>query len=165
MGLSATIKAAIAYKVRGTPDLGATESQYAGHANVDWMNGTGDFQASKVFSDTRQLAASTSEDLDLAGSLAGPLGAAVVFATVKAILVKAAAGNTNNVVVGGASANQFVGPFGDAADTIAVKPGGTLLLTAPKTGWTVGAGTADLLKIGNSGAGSVVNYDIVILGT
>lgn len=165
MGLSATIKAAIAYKLTGSPDLGNSLSEFTGHSHTEISNGSGDFQASKVFSDKRQLAASASEDLDLSGALINPLGAVVAFATVKALLVRAAPGNTNNVVLGGAAANAFVGPFGAAEDTIAVKPGGALLLTAPKAGWPVTAGTGDLLKIANGGAGSVVDFDIVILGT
>lgn len=164
MGLAATIKAAIAYKLSGSPDLGSVRSEYGGHANTELQNGTGDFQATKVFSDTRQLAASATEDLDLSGTLASPLGGTVVFTAIKAILIKAAPGNTNNVIVGGAAANGFIGPFGAANNTIAVRPGGAFLLTAPKTGWPVTAGTADLLKLANSAGGSVVDFDVVIVG-
>lgn len=165
MGLSAKLKAAIEYRLTGAPDLGSAEAKYAGAAAVDFADGAGDFQASKVFSDTRTLAASASEDLDLAGSLVNPLGVAVVFATIKAILIKAAVGNTNNVVVGGAAATQFVGPFGAATHTIAIPPGGQFMITAPKTGWAVGAGASDLLKLANSGAGTGVTFDIVVIGT
>lgn len=40
-------------------------------------------------------------------------------------MVKAAVGNTNNVVVGGAAVNGIVGPLGAATNTVAVSPGGT----------------------------------------
>lgn len=165
MGLTTKLKAAIEYRLTASPDLGNAEAKYAGAAAVDLASGTGDNQADRVFSDTRTLAASATEDLDLAGTLTNPLGAAVVFAKIKAILIKAAAGNTNNVVVGGAAATQFVGPFGAVTHTISVPPGGQFMISAPKAGWAVGAGTADLLKLANSGAGTGVSFDIVVIGT
>jgi hypothetical protein len=164
MGLTTKLKAGIEYRLTAAPDLGSAEAKYAGAAAVDLASGTGDNQASKVFSDTRTLAASASEDLDLAGTLTNPLGVAVVFTSIKALFIKAAAGNTNNVVVGGASATQFQGPFGAVEDTIAIPPGGQLLVSAPKAGWAVGAGTADLLKLANSSSGTGVTFEIVICG-
>ena len=164
MGLSATVKAAIAYTLRGAPDLGNALSAFGGHSNVELANGAADYQVSKVFSDTRTLAASASEDLDLSGTLTDPLGAVVAFATVKAILIKADPANANNVIVGGAASNPFIGPFGAGTHTLAVKPGGSLLLAAPKGGWAVTAGTGDLLKLANSAGGSGVSFDIEIIG-
>jgi hypothetical protein len=128
-------------------------------------NGTGANQANNIYSTSATLSASASADLDLAGSLLNPLGAAVVFTKVKAILVIADAANTNDVVVGGASATQFVAPFGAATDKINVKPGGMFLLTAPNAaGLAVGAGTADLLKFANGGGTTSVTYTLVIIG-
>lgn len=165
MGLSAKIAAAISYRLTSQPDLGSAEAKFDGHAALDWANGTGDNQASKVHMDSKSIAASSSEDLDLSGTLTDPLGATVAFSTIKAILIKAKASNVNNVVVGGAAATQFVGPFGAATHTIAVPPGGQFLISAPKTGWTVTGGSADLLKLANSGAGSAVAFDIIVVGT
>src|SRR5262245_32188080 len=61
-------------------------------------DGTGANQADRYFADTRPLAASGTEDLDLVGSLTNLRGT-VTFAKLKAILVIADAGNTNNVQV------------------------------------------------------------------
>lgn len=127
--------------------------------------GVGAGQADKLFSDKRTLAASATENLDLAGTLVDPLGTVLNFAKVKAILIIADPSNTNNVVIGGAATNAFVGPFGTATDTIAVKPGGVQLIAVPGSGWTVTAATADLLKVANSGSGSAVTYKVVIVGT
>jgi hypothetical protein len=166
MALNSTIYAAISGTLTGSPDLGTSRYQLQMNAALlNLANGTGDNQADKIFSDTRTLAASANEDLDLAGVLSDPLGAALTFAKVKAILVKASTGNTNNVVVGGQATNGFLGPFGALAHTVAVPPGGALLLAAPKAGWAVTAGTVDLLKVANSAGGTSVTYDIVILGT
>lgn len=127
-------------------------------------NGSGANQASNAFSDSRTLAASGSENLDLAGALISAFGAVLNFASVKAILIRARATNANNVVVGPAASNGFLGPFADASDRVAIKPGGVFLVTAPAAGWPVTAGSGDLLSVSNSGAGTPVDYDIVVVG-
>jgi hypothetical protein len=113
------------------------------------------------------IAASGQLNLDLNGALIDDLGQTVNFAKVKAIMIKASAANVNDVIMGNAASNGFVGPFGAAAHTIAVKPGGTLLLECSGTlaGWPVTAGTGDILRLANGGAGSAVLFDIAILGT
>ena len=40
-----------------------------------------------------------------------------------------------------------------------------MLIASPTAaGWLVTAGTGDLLKIANGGAGSAVDYDIILIG-
>ncbi len=128
-------------------------------------SGTGADQADLMFADTRTLAASATENLDLAGSLTDAFGATLAFAKIKAIIVQAAAANTNDVVVGGAASNAFTGPLGGTDPTVAARPGGAIVLFAPATGWTVTAGTGDILKVANSSSGTSVTYSIVIIGT
>jgi hypothetical protein len=136
---------------------------YGGQFQLD--NGTGANQADRIWMDTNTLAASANTDVDLAGVLTDILGAALTFARVKGLFLRAALSNTNNVVIGGAVSNQFVGPFGAATHTFAVKPGGFVGWLAPDaTGWPVTAGTGDLLRIANSAAGTSVTYDVVIIG-
>lgn len=129
-------------------------------------SGTGVGKADRAYAGRRTLAASASEDLDLAGVLLDDLSAVVTFARVKVLVVRAAETNTNNVIVGGAATNTFVGPFGAATHTLAVRPGEAKVIcaTGDATAYPVTAGTGDLLKIANSGAGSTVTYDIVIIG-
>ena len=127
-------------------------------------NGTGANQADKIFTDQRTLAAGVSEDLDLAGVLIDALGDVITFARIKALVVIAAAANPNNIVVGNAAANGFVGPFGAATHTHSVRPGGFYAWgCSDATGYPVTGGTADLLKI-LAGAGGNHIYDIVIIG-
>jgi hypothetical protein len=133
---------------------------------MNLATGTGANQADKIFDDQRTLTASSSEDLDLAGVLVDAYGATLTFARVKFLLVYAAAGNTNNVVVGGASSNAWPGPFGATTHTVAVRPGGLLVMMAPDaTGWPVTPATGDLLHVANSAAGTSVTYDVVIIGS
>lgn len=166
MALTTNISLAVKAILTGSTDLAATQAPHRKSYNQTWGSGTGSGQADLVWGDSGTLAASANTDLDLAaGALTGALGGTVTFARVKAILVTADAGNTNNVVVGGAASNQFTGPFGAGTHTVSVPPGGALLLTAPgTTGWPVTAGTGDLLRIANSAAGSSVGYSIVIIG-
>jgi hypothetical protein len=165
MPLSASVFAAVTARLSGAPDLGTTQYELDVAAKFrDFAAGVAAGQVSKAFVDTRTLALSTGEDLDLSGALLDPLGGAAVFTVVKVIFVKAAAANTNNVVIGNAAANGFIGPFGAAAHTIAIPPGGCVMLVHPGAGWPVTAATADLLHILNGGAGTSVTYDIVILG-
>ena len=145
-------------------DLG--EAKYPIQFAIDHAlaNGTGNNQANAAFTDARSIAASSSEELDLAGVLAEAFGATLNFTKVKLLAIVADDGNTNDVIVGGAAANAFAAPFGDATDAVKVGPGGTLVLVSPKGGYTVTGGTADKLKIANSGSGTAVGYKILIVG-
>lgn len=146
-------------------DMAVPSANFVFASQVNLDSGVGLNAADRIYVDSNTLGASATLDIDLAGSLTDALGAALTFARVKAIFLRAAVGNTNNVVLGGAAATQFVGPFGAAAHTMAVKPGGFLANIAPDaTGWVVGAGATDLLRVANSGAGTGVSYDIMIIG-
>lgn len=161
----ATVTLRVAYGFSAALDLQTATAPYDRARTDTFAAGTGADQADRGWSDQRTLAASASEDLDLAGSLTDPAGATITFARVKLILVEAAAANTNNVVVGGAASNAFVGPFGDATDTIAVRPGGFLLLVAKDaTAYAVTAGSGDLLTVTNSAGSTSVTYNIAIIG-
>jgi len=128
-----------------------------------FTSGVGADQADIVWSDTRTLAASATEDLDLAGVLTDAFGATITMAEVVAIMIVAAAANTNNVVVG--DATSPVPLFGGTNPTYSVKPGGMFLVCAPNAAGllTVGAGSTDDLKITNSSSGTGVDYSIMIL--
>lgn len=140
-------------------------------APVSWArqfvlaSGTGAGQADKIFSDQRTLAASGTENLDLAGALTDVYGATITFARIKAILIGAASGNTNNVLVGGHATAAFVNWVGDATDRVAVRPGGLFALIATDaTAYAAVATSADMLTVTNSGAGTGVTYDVILIG-
>jgi hypothetical protein len=147
-------------------DLAPVSSMLTWGKSIALSDGTGASQADKIYSDTDTLTASATRDLDLAGALFDILGDALTFAKVKVILLGAADGNANDVVLGGAAATQFVGPFGAATHTVRARPGGFIALGCKDaTAWAVGGGASDFLRITNGGAGSSVTYDIVIIGT
>lgn len=127
--------------------------------------GTGANQADRVWSDQRTLAASANEDLDLSGVLTDAFGNTVTLARVKGLVVVAASANANNVIVGGAALNAWSTWAGDPTDTVVVRPGGLMALYAPDaTAYAVTAATGDLLRVANSGAGTSVTYDIIVIG-
>ena len=130
----------------------------------DLTSGVGASQADRLFIDTRTLAASTTEDLDLnGGGLVDGLGAVLVFARLRALIIIASPLNTNNVVILG-DANS-VPILGTAATVCTLKPGAVFVFTDPSTaGAVVTAGTGDIIQIANGGAGTSVDYTIAIIG-
>jgi SPP1 family predicted phage head-tail adaptor len=132
MPVSATIKASIAGSQTSALDLGTAEFPFAAAYVKALADGTAADQANVLFTDTRTLSASATEDLDLAGALANALGGSAVFAKVKAVLVTASAANTNNVNVTRPASNG-VPLFLAASDGVAVPPGGAFMLAGPGT--------------------------------
>lgn len=154
-GFSAAYQPAASFDVRSSRNT---------PVDLELTSGTGNSQCDLEYIAQRTLIASANEDLDLAGSLLDPFGATLTFVKVRGLYIKAAAGNTNSVVIKPAAANGFNGPFGAAAHTITLPPGGVFLVTAPVGGWAVTAGTGDKINIANSAAGTSVTYDIHVIG-
>lgn len=166
MALTVNSYCAIKATISGTVAFGT--QQYIDDSDaspVIFADGSGSGQANKLYeSKDRSLSASSSENLDLAGSLTDPNGTTLTFTAIKGIWIGASSSNTNDVVIGNASSNAFVGPFGGATHTVAIRPGGKVLFEAPATGWTVTAGTGDILKVLNGGGSTSVTYSIKIWG-
>jgi hypothetical protein len=146
-------------------DLGGASSPASLVKSFGWTDGAAINQANRVWTDRRTLAASGTENLDLAAVLLDAFGTAITFARVRALIVAAASTNTNNVLVGGAASNGFVNWVSDATDVVVVRPGGLLALVAPDaTAYAVTAATGDILKVTNSAGTTGVTYDIAIVG-
>jgi hypothetical protein len=164
MPLAATIKASINATQTTSVDLGTASFPLNVLQALALTDGTGANQADRMFTDTRTLAASASEDLDLSGSLTNAFGVTVTFARIKVILVIASASNTNNVNVTRPASNG-VPVFLAASDGLPVRPNGVFLWAAPDaTGVAVTAGTGDLLTFTNSAGSTEVSYTVVIIG-
>ncbi|MFD3574770.1 hypothetical protein [Streptomyces sp. NPDC058644] len=165
MGLSASLSVAATVSQTKALDLTTVADPLMFRRAVNLTDGTTAGKADKVFHDRRTLAASASEDLDLAGVLLDAFGAALTFVRIKGLFISAAAANSNNVVVGAAT-NAWATLL-SATGTLTLRPGasvGAMAGPADATAYAVTAGTADLLKVANSGAGSTVTYDVVIVG-
>ncbi|MCP4493413.1 MAG: hypothetical protein GY820_39815 [Gammaproteobacteria bacterium] len=128
-------------------------------------NGTALNQGDLLWHDQRTLTTSTSEDLDLAGSLTNSFGTVVTFARIKLMAITAAAANGALIQVGGAASNQFINWVANSSDIINVHNNGGFVLWAPDAvGYEVTAGTGDLLKINNTDATNPATYDIYLMG-
>lgn len=164
MALSTKIVAALTATLTDALDLSTASDPLAYTQRTTLTSGTAANQADMLWHDRRTLTASATEDLDLAGVLVNALGDTQTFARVKGFMVTAAAANTNNVQVTRPAANG-VPLFIAAGDGVNVRPGGMLFMVAPDaTGYAVTAATGDLITVTNSGAGTSVTYDVVIIG-
>lgn len=135
--------------------------------SVSLVNGTSAGQADMMFADTRTLAPSANEDIDLNGTTyKTPFGDNLALVRVKGLVVRASATNVNNVVLGAAAATQWATLL-NATGTVTLRPGAVFAAyagVADATGYAVGAGASDFFRVANSGAGTSVTYDIVIIG-
>lgn len=167
MALDTKILLTIQATLTTAADLLTTTSPLAYPITHHWDSGTGADQADLFWTDTRTIAASGTDDLDLNGSLTF-LGSNVNFARIRLLAITADPTNTNNLTVGNATTNAWGGgttPFGGATTTTRVVPGATHLYIADSaTGMAVTAGSVDTLRIANSGGGTTVTYSIILIG-
>lgn len=165
MAYNGSISVQFADTLTTPADLETVTSVLSRSKTATFTDGTGLNKAQKRWSDTRTLAASASENLDLYGSLTDAFGVVINFIRIKGLYVAADPTNTNDVLVGGAAANQFTNWVSDVTDIVRVKPGGFFLTVAPDAvAFAVTSGTGDQLKVANAGAGTPVNYDIILIG-
>lgn len=164
MPLNTRLKLTLAADLTSPLDLQARSAPLAFGYTKALTNGTGVNQADKVWSDQRSIAASGNDDIDLAGTLEDAFGSTISFARIKTLIVKAADGNTNNVVIGGASSTFTTWTTGTSA-AVVLRPGGLFVLSvSDATAYAVTATSADTLRISNSGAGTAVVYDLCLIG-
>jgi len=164
--LTAKVGCSLAAEFANSLDVGSVSYPVQYGANYLLTDGTGANQAKSVFTDTRTLTASAEENLDLAGVLTDAFGNLITFTKIKAIIITAAAGNTNDVIIGNHATAACLLFFGAATHTAAIKPGGALMVVAPDVnGFAVTATTADMLKVLNSAGTTSVTYTIAIIGT
>lgn len=165
--LSLDIKSSLEWVFQEAGDLTTVSDisklQYKGSLT----DGVASDQADKLWHDQRTLASAANDDLDLTNLTRTVFGSTITtqFAKVKALLIiNTATTAGEELVVGAAAANAWLGPFGSITDTIAVPADSTLLLVNKKDGWTVTDVTADILRINNNGTGNIT-YKIAMIGT
>ena len=133
---------------------------------IDYTDGTSSNQAKTYFIDSRALAATTTESLDLAGSLADPFGTTITFTVIKEIVIAIVSPDGSKKLRVGPQnvANAWQGPFGGTGATVYIEFFHHWKMPSePYTGYTVTAGTGDLLVINNPTASSIT-YGIIIVG-
>ncbi|GAB2731790.1 hypothetical protein [Streptomyces bullii] len=166
MPLSSTLAVAAFTELSQAAGLGTGKVPVGLSRSATLGSGTGAGKADKVYQARRTIAASGTDDLDLAGVLTDAFGASITFARVKGLFIAASAANTNNVVIGNAATNAWATLL-NATGTVTLRPGAVLAAiagSADPTTYGVTASTGDILRLANSAGGSTVTYDICIVG-
>lgn len=164
MGLTTNLNLRLNTELDNALDLVTPKAIQAFSYLLSLTSGAGLNQANVIWSDRRTVNASTTDTLDLAGGgLTDALGAVFAPARMKLLAVRNRHSGTQNITVGRPAANGV--PWLSAAgDNAIVSAGGLLLMAWPTAaGIVVTAGTGDLIEVVN-GAGTSVDYDIVIIG-
>ncbi|NEY32059.1 hypothetical protein GTU99_07605 [Streptomyces sp. PRKS01-65] len=166
MALSSTLAVSAFTELTGASGLGTARVPAGLSRAVTLASGTGAGRADRAYTARRTIAASGTDDLDLAGVLTDALGGTITYARIKGLFIAAAAANQNNVVIGNATSNAWATLL-NATGTVTLRPGAVLAAvagSADATAYGVTAATGDVLRIANSGGGSTVSYDICIVG-
>jgi hypothetical protein len=166
MALSSTLAVSAFTELTGSSGLGTARIPAGLSRAVTLGSGTGAGKADRVYQARRTIAASGTDDLDLAGVLTDAFGASITFARIKGLFIAAAATNNNNVIIGNAASNAWATLL-NATGTLTLRPGAVLATVAgaaDPTTYGVTASTGDVLRLANSGGGSTVSYDICIVG-
>lgn len=166
--LTVDLSAKVQWLFSDTLDLSTVSDASSVSYARSLADGTGLDQADKIWHDSRTVSAGANDDLDLTALPQSLFGSVVTiaFSKVKALLVvNMSTVSGEQLRVGGAAANAWSAPFnGVSASLVLVGPDSPLLLANKKDGWTVTAGTGDILRITNPTA-AAITYRIVILGT
>src|SRR5581483_9791621 len=109
--------------------------------------------------------ASSSDNLDLSGSLTNPITGTVTLTAVKRILIRVVSPDgTKKLYVGPqAVANAFATPWGGAGATVYTVVYEEYDIKNSYGGWAVTAGTGDILGMSNPGR-TDVTYAILVIG-
>lgn len=170
MGLRSELLVQLSAIQSGAQDFGGPDFKPLVKALLTLSDGVGQNQADILYADERSLAASTNDDIDLAGVLTNAFGAVITAAEMVALLIinkpKAvgAPANTSNLTIGLGS-NPFLGFVAGTTPTIGpLRPGGVFLIASPDAAGigTVTGGSADILRVANGAGGGAV-YQIAIL--
>jgi|TARA_R110000824_G_scaffold120382_5_gene275665 hypothetical protein len=166
--LTASLDLRVSWEHANTPDAGGPIIK--DHNNItltdSLADGTGVDSADLVWHDVRTLAGSTSEDLDFAGGVSDQFGATITFAKVRGLVIRNQTTTATHILeIGGASSNDWNAWLGATGDVVKVGPDGCLFIWNPSAaGFAVTAGTGDILKINNAGAGATT-YQIAVIGS
>lgn len=125
--------------------------------------GTNANQMTKWASRTVSLTNGEAVTYSLLGGISNAFGDALTFSRVNWISISAPSANANDITVGGASADPFVGWIGGTAPTATVRPGGIVMAYSPDaTGYLVETNNYQL-KILNAGT-NAVTFNLYIGG-
>lgn len=136
--------------------------EYANHPldemwSFDWQTGTGEGQANSLYHASGTVGAGLSVNKDLiGGGLVDAFGDAIAFTTVRAILIRNTSSGEINLTV-----QSTLPIFATGSDSLVIPAGGCVVF-ASAAGWTVTAGTADVLTL--TAPTEEAGYELIIIG-
>lgn len=167
MGVDAAILLTLSGTYTKSSGLGEKRWTFKRDGGTSLASGTGAGQADMMYATPDGgyiLATGVNLDIDLSGLAAGDVvGDTTAMAKVKVFKLFAYATNVGDLIVGNA-ANPFVGWFSTGVQTAKVSPSGCMIHLNPVVGWSVFAGTGDIIRINNP-TGSDAKFDCEIIGT
>ncbi|MFZ0267755.1 hypothetical protein [Caulobacter sp.] len=116
--------------------------------------------ADRVVADDRDLAAGTSEVLDLSGALVDVYGRPAAFGAVTTILIAGHADNAGELTIGDDPDAPFSGPFSDGGKLRVAAGGFAFLAVTDPERWTAGGA----LRVANP-TGFPATYSVMLVGT
>ena len=165
--LSVEIKASLNWLWEEALDLSTLVDSSRLEVLSAFSTGSSAGEADQLWHDSRTIGAASNDDLDLTDLTQTVHGQSVSlgFASIKAILIQNTSTTAGDkLVLDSSVTNGVLTPFnGSASSKLEIPADSPLLLVNRLDGWTVTAGTGDLLRISNPGAESI-DYKIVILG-
>ncbi len=163
MDLTAQILLQIAAVETSTADLSATVTTTNVSRSLSFATGTGPGQAQLVWSDSRTIAASGTDTLDLA-DLADDRGT-VVLSAVKAIYIRNTGAAALNLSGVGPPEDWEAGPVKTPSGSLLEIPAGGMYLAtnASAAGWAVGS-SPQLVTVINASTTAAASYDILLIG-
>ncbi len=164
--LSTQISASLVWLFQDAQGLTTIADSSRLEYDAQLSDGSGDSQANMLWHDVRTLAAAAHEDLVLSSLAQTIFGSAVTtdFVAIKAVLiVNTQATDGDDLLVGGAPTHPWSAPFGAAGHQVRVPADSCLLLVNSGAGWAVSAGSADQLRVANTGS-DAIDYKIVLIG-
>jgi hypothetical protein len=172
LALSGNVSLSIQATETSSTDLQTGSASLSQALSIVLSDGTGVNQANKIWSDSRSLAASASDTLDLSGAFTNIYGSAVNFTAIKFMFVQHTTVDASALLTVkpaaalGWASWQPTGTTGIwlAGATAVGQQGGFILLgRSTAAGYAVTAGTGDILTI-TAGPDVVHTYNIVLIG-
>ncbi len=165
MSLSGNLNINVRVKQSSDVDPGASFNTSIG-SDYNIVDGTASGEVDLFFYKANSALATTSTDtIDLSGSLIDLFGNTIIFAKIMSLVLIADSGNLSDMQLDQTVANSFLGNASvGAVNTL--KPGTIIVpFVSETTGFSVTAGTADLLNIKNPDVTNTASYKLYVLGT
>lgn len=143
-------------------DLGNPGKTHRWSKDAVYVNGNGTSQFNKAYSDITTLSAASATSYDLAAGVTDAQGAAITMSKLGFILAENRSSNAGDIIRIGGNTNA-VPVFGGATQYLNLGAGGFALVVNPIDGWTVTAGTGDILDVTRTTT-STFDHALIVAG-